>query len=85
MADGETGNPFVDRMRRLDSEAMVGIEGTYEQSVKHLRKLNAQRVDELVEENTRRLALIESTPVNAREGCTRGHEPYFIRNDWGRR
>ena len=61
MADGETGNPFVDRMRRLDSEAMVGIEGTHEQSVKHLRKLNAQRVDELVEENTRRLALIEST------------------------
>ena len=50
MADGETGNPFVDRMRRLDSEAMVGIEGTHEQSVKHLRKLNAQRVDELVEE-----------------------------------
>ena len=61
MADDETGNPFVDRMRRLDSEAKVGIEGTHEQSVEELRKLNTKRVHELVEENNRRIALIEST------------------------
>jgi len=61
MADDESINPFVARMRQLDSEAMGEIERGHEQSVKELRDLNAQRVKEIIDQNTQRLALIKTT------------------------
>jgi WD40 repeat protein len=61
MAEGDVSNPFVDRMRQLESRAMDNIEGSHEQNVQKLQESNVQRVKELGEQNDQRIALIERT------------------------